>query len=165
MYGLCRCIIIIIKIKFHYCIDCRLWRKTSDRHVGELNGQIYSYTPHRWRLEPPNTHPQEHISKGLIRERGGDTDIVYSVHSIIFSTFYILVPSEASSDTGVPPVVPVNGTSVSAPPPSTITPADNNNVQGTAGVKRSSRSNTKREESKCVWRGGGREGVICFYVR
>uniref|UniRef100_A0A1X7UY15 DNA-directed RNA polymerases I and III subunit RPAC1 n=1 Tax=Amphimedon queenslandica TaxID=400682 RepID=A0A1X7UY15_AMPQE len=100
--------------------DCRLWRKTSERHVGKLNGQIYSYIPHRWRLEPPNTHPQEHISK---------------------------VPSEASSDTGQPPVAPVNGVNASAPPPSTMMSSDNNNVQGTPVTKRSSRSNTKREES------------------
>ena len=118
------------------------------------------------------------------RERGGGEGGREGWDINIFILY--LVPSEASSDTGVPPVAPVNGVNVSAPPPSTTMSADNNNVQGTPGAKRSSRSNTKREESKCIEgergegeregereggregeREGGREGegVIFLYIR
>ena len=32
-------------------LDCYLWRKKSDRHKGNLPGQVYSYPTRRWRFE------------------------------------------------------------------------------------------------------------------
>ena len=32
-------------------LDCYLWRKKSERHKGNLPGQVYSYPARRWRFE------------------------------------------------------------------------------------------------------------------
>lgn len=64
-------------------------------------------------------------------------------YSIILHT----AASEVSSDPGVAPTAPVAGVSVTTVSSGPVV-LNELNIQSTAGVKRSSRSSTKREESK-----------------